>query len=996
MKTSSEKILEKSLSTLEKKRRGARIAKGLAEFALILFASLGLSSLLAHIYSSITYYSILKIVAILILGLCFFKFVLSTILKKEGKAELSLELEKISTGLGEDTLNAVLLISDLNKTENKLGVSKNLIAAHVDKVSQKLRLLDLSPAIPKKKIKTYWLPFAITIALSISMLILAPKGFLSFLLSTHLLPWSVPNLLELADVEIEYKYPYYTKLPSRIVKGGTGDLRAIKGTHVIFKANTIKKLDRGELLLEKGIAIPIAIDAKKIKAEFTLLSNGSFVIRDKGGKLRSRNFNIISEEDKNPRVYIESTSEKIKEIGEKGNLDIFYKAQDDFGLTKLVLIIKTKKGELRKPIEQIKDESKFIENKFTWDFSGIESEPGEIVEAMIYAYDNDTVSGPKLGVSNVIKIKLNNPRKKHDDILASVENLLDRFLDILADEIDNRSSDDKNMNKTKATQNGISNKIERVMYNLNNLLEEIKDDNFSDYIYFLGLSNMKTRIEDLLDKRHDLLTSLSASNLSRLDGLISEEIKELEDDILFLDSLLKGEKLKESLLYGRETLSKYNELSELLNNLKKNKDEKTRKEIEKKMEELRGLISQLAQKLSSIAMDTPKGYLNPDAFNSLDIGRKLDEIMNLIEQGQIDNALGLLASLGDDLRQMTASLESGYHSFSSASFSKEIKELNDIISNIKGLEEGEKTLKERTEKLKDSLLSDPSSKGNLNKFVEREKKKIETLKNLLMETRAKAFSAPEKSELVEGSFLIERILNEADELKRRLESFEFNEALSEARDVEEQTIGLRNLSDLRLGRIPRASREVENSANLAGEIREDLEKLLRAGEKKERMRDLAQKQGEIEKDTSRLISKIGDLSKDDLLFSPKIGKGLEESKSFMQGVSDNLEGKEISKAISNQEEAIKALKQAREEANGLLEKYQLSGKGMGIPVPFLMGRREFQGGINGVDTSHVDIPSTEEFKEGREFKENLLKSIKEGSPEGFSELNKNYYERIIK
>jgi hypothetical protein len=116
----------------------------------------------------------------------------------------------------------------------------------------------------------------------------------------------------------------------------------------------------------------------------------------------------------------------------------------------------------------------------------------------------------------------------------------------------------------------------------------------------------------------------------------------------------------------------------------------------------------------------------------------------------------------------------------------------------------------------------------------------------------------------------------------------------------------------------------------------------------------------------------------------------------MQGSSNNLHSTEISKAISNQREALMALKQAREEANKLLETYQLSAKGMGMPASFLIGQKEFQDGIHGIDTSYVDIPSAEEFKEGREFKENLLKSLKEGSPEGFSELNKNYYERIIK
>jgi len=996
MKTSSEEILEKFLRYLEKERKRVWISNGIVEFAFVSFASLGLASLLAHIYSNNIYFSVLKVFIILALCYGFVKFIVSPILKREEKAKLAIELEKISPGLGEDTLNALLLLSDLTTNDKELGVSKFLTEAHVNEVTSKLESIDLSPAIPSEKIKTYWRPLAAILALSTTMLILAPKGFQSLLFSANVLPPSEPNLLELADIEVEHTYPAYTKLSSQVVKGSTGDVKAITGTHVTFKAIPIKKLVKGELVIENGLVTSVSSDGERINGEFTILSNGSFFIQDKNGEQRSRIFKITAENDKNPKVSIDSPSDKVIEIEDEENLDILYKADDDFGLKKLLLTFKTKRGESSRSIGQIKEEPKSLEGKFTWDFSGVESEPEEIIEAMIQAYDNDTVSGPKVGVSNVIKVKLNDPRKRHKNILVSVENLLDQFLDTLADEIENRPWDNKNINRTKVIQDGISSKIEKVIDTLNEILERIKDDDFSNYTYFLGLSNMKIGTEDLLNERRDLLTSLSLSDISRLTGLITKEISEFEDNILFLDSLLKGDKLRDSLLYGRETLSKYKELSELLKNLKQNENEETRKEVEKKIEEIRGLISQLTKTLGSINLDIPDGYLNPDAFNSLDLEGKLDEIMNLIKEGQIDKALEMLASLGENLQEMVASLESGFQSYSSASLSKEMTELNNIISNIEGLEEGEKSLKEKTEKLKSSLLKDPSSKGNLNKFVEREKKKIETLKNLLIETRSKLFPNFEKNELVEGSILVDRILYEIDELKHWLESFEFNEALLQAKDVEEQTIGLRNLSDLRLGKIASASLEVENSAELAREIREDLEELSRQGGKKEIMRDLVQKQDSIKKDTSKLIGKISGLSEEKLILPPKIGEKLLESKGFMQGASNNLKDIEISKALSNQDEAIKALKQAREEAKGLLEKYQLSAKGMGIPAPFLMGREEFKEGIHGVDTSYVEIPSAEESKEGREFKESLLKSLKEGSPEGFSELNKNYYERIIK
>jgi hypothetical protein len=250
------------------------------------------------------------------------------------------------------------------------------------------------------------------------------------------------------------------------------------------------------------------------------------------------------------------------------------------------------------------------------------------------------------------------------------------------------------------------------------------------------------------------------------------------------------------------------------------------------------------------------------------------------------------------------------------------------------------------------------------------------------------------NEFIEGSLLTRRILDEADELKHWLEVLEFSEALREARDIEEGTIGLRNLSDLGVGKIAKAQREIEQSANIAGEIRRDIERIRGAEGKEGKIDELAKRQDEIEKEASELSENLKGLSQDAL--PPNIQRGLDESRWFMHSASTSLNGKEISKAISSQEEALKALKRAREKTSELLEKDQMSARGRGLPVPFVLGRNQSndENGI-GIDTSQVNIPPPGE-KVGREFKESLLKALKDGSPEGYSELNKKYYERIIK
>lgn len=995
MKSSSEKAIEELLDNLEKERKKIWIARGSAEFLLVLFASLGLVSLFSYVYSNNVYFSILKILAILTLFLGFVKFFISAILKKEEKTKLALEIEKISPGLGEDTLNALLLASDLTKTRKGLGVSKFLTEAHVNEVACKLESLDLSPALPREKIKTYRKPLAAILVLSVVILIFAPRGFQRFLFSAHILPPSEPNPLELADIKVEYKYPAYTKLASRVVKGSTGDVRAIKGTRVIFEATPLGPLAEGEIVIQNHLPSPLGWDRSKIKSEFTILSDGDFFIQNKKENLRSKIFKITSDEDKNPKVAIESPGGNVIEIGEKENLDISYKAQDDFGLTKLLLAWKTKRGEESKPIEGITKEPKSIDGKFTWDLSGVQSEPDEIIEVKINAYDNDTVSGPKVGTSNVIMVKLNNPRKKHENTIASTEKLLEEFLDVLGDDIEHRFNErNVNVSGVEKIQEGIMAKIEKATGSLDEILEKMKSDDFSDYTYFLGLSNMKVRINDILGQRRDLITSFSAADFLRLDDLIKREINEFEDDILFLDSTLRGERLRESLVYGRDAFDRYNELSELLKKLKQGGNEETKKEIEKKIGELKGLMSQLSQKLSSMSRDTREGFLNPDSFKTLDLEGKLNEIMKLINKGKIDEALNLLSGFEGSLQEMIASLESGSQMLNSNLLAKQMTELNEILERIKGLENGEKSLKENTQNVKDSLLKNQSGRRNPIDFVEREKKKVERLKNLIMESEAKISGNIGARKFVEGSLLTRRIIDESDQLKHFLEALEFNEALKGAKDIEEGTIGLRNLSDLGVGEVAKASREIEQSAELAGEIRQDIERFGGAEEKEGKTDELARKQNEIEKGASELSENLKGLSQG--ILSPEIEEKVGESRGFMRSASRSLNGKEISKAISSQEEAIKSLAKAREEANELLNKYQMSARGRGLPVPFVLGRDQFQDGNgSGVDTSHVNIPSAEE-KVGKEFKETLLKTLKDGSPEGYSELNKKYYERIIK
>ena len=69
----------------------------------------------------------------------------------------------------------------------------------------------------------------------------------------------------------------------------------------------------------------------------------------------------------------------------------------------------------------------------------------------------------------------------------------------------------------------------------------MSEDTMSDFTNFSGLSNMETRISSLLNSREELLGNFSVVDFPRLGRQMRNEITEFEDDIIFLDNLIKDE-----------------------------------------------------------------------------------------------------------------------------------------------------------------------------------------------------------------------------------------------------------------------------------------------------------------------------------------------------------------------------------------------------------------------------------------------------------------------
>jgi hypothetical protein len=583
---------------------------------------------------------------------------------------------------------------------------------------------------------------------------------------------------------------------------------------------------------------------------------------------------------------------------------------------------------------------------------------------------------------------------------------MEELIDILGDEINlkqqYKSQDLESNPKVVDTQETLKNqkkltqKIANAISTLDITLSSMAEDEYSDYTFLVGLTNMNLRLNDLLDQRKYLIESFAKLDIGRLQNLMKREITEFEDNILLLDSMLKGDKLIDSLRSSNDLINEYSELSELLNQLKEGDNSEIARQIQDKLNQIKELMSQLAKKVDGLSGDIQEGFLNQDAFEAMNMQKKLDQISKLAQEGNIEQALEMLASMSQSLQNMMASLENGMQSFGSSMMAKEMSKLNELVSRIENIEREESLLRDKTGELKQSLLDNPNSEGeNLREFIDREMKKTQELINNLKEARAKISNSSPVGSNPDGAYLIEKMIEKTQQLNNWLKAMDFNEAQKNAKSIQESTQGLSEMSKLNFGNLGKVTEELSSASRLAKEIRSDLERFGAQKNSDSQFADMAGKQDEIQGETGDLNKELSELGSS-FFVSPELGEKLGQAEDFMGNASQDLLGSQVSKAISNQEEALKALQDAKQQAQDMLQQMKMSAKGNGSPAPMMQGQRQSGQSQQGADNRYVEIPQVDESQIGREFKQQILEAMKGGSPEGYIELNKKYYDRIIK
>ena len=565
--------------------------------------------------------------------------------------------------------------------------------------------------------------------------------------------------------------------------------------------------------------------------------------------------------------------------------------------------------------------------------------------------------------------------------------------------------------------------------------EEVVD--VEDSIIFLNDLIQKQKMEEVLDTGKNLVQSqnnieklldkLRDGEDAKLNEKVLSELRQIEETIRqMMDKLMqmaRGEHMDEFL--NADALKQI-EQNDIMKELNAMKEAFNKGDLDAALKASQRLLSALQGMMNQ--MESSAQHLADSSFNEMlkSTNQLLDKISEL-EQKEKKLTEDTDALKRDIQKRTSESTEETFQSFFQkqekrvAAIKKDIAEAKDILAKNELLQEYLQVNRElkRMSEERDAMagrfseLFGGEEAGDT--YQEGFDKVTETAKK-----NAELNRAINKDPLQRDFLSMSRDLPQAEEtlshLEEMLHAWEAKESMNLAKELSNNLNqwnsrmkhSLEQKANARKGEVSQKDRDVpervDDAARQNQQIIKDLEAMMQrledqqlAGmtqEDRDALQKYAEKQKELKEETDDLREMADELSQKNPFMDENADNHLDLASKSMEGAGKNLEKQDVQGALNDERESLYRLAEAKKGMETAKERIAkgMMGGGMPMPMPF---RGQGAEGQFGASTEKVEIPSEEAYKVPKEFREDILNALKEGLPEKYKDLNKDYYQRLV-
>lgn len=792
---------------------------------------------------------------------------------------------------------------------------------------------------------------------------------------------------DIAELKLTYFPPDYSGLPKDT--SSEGNVEALKGTIIRFEVLPTKPVVESLISLTGGSRIALGPgEGGKLRANLVLLTPGEYAIglRDSLGFSNTdpARYQLRVIPDREPEVEIEKPAQDMEVEGSE-IVPIRYRARDDFGLTAIKLVFRKGAGaevQISLPAKSLKQE--VVGEEYQWDLDSLALTPGERVIYSLEAVDNDTVSGPKVGRSKSFAIVVRDRQRDHVKSGQELDRIADGLVNLLADNLEYNASEGA---RPRDKWEGMTQRLDQIREQVDRGLERLKRTPGEEMNNVYDMEALQRNLSLLKE---------------RMDEAAGERVtSELEKMAILAEEMAKRSRMEQVQDYAKEIRNRQRRLIDSLESLKERFNRQGMEAALKELGKLGELLKNVMDALTRLATQLPDEFLNSDALNDLnfqDLFQGLDQIRKKLMEGDLAGALEAAREMLQSLSQMLAALGQAGSQASQAPFGRMRGEMMRSQSELSRLVAEQREILESTERVEREAQArrDKEVSSRLERFRPSAVEQSAQLEELLQ--------LPEHAWLLDqvrdalGQGRISDAGKHLDRLEKELRQLREREGLSQAGQNAGRALELVSKLKAGLDRLNPSSQE-----------------MLTDWEKRELNR-LAIRQQALEKRTTELKEALERLSQLLPMMDPTIAESLGGAAASMGRAATRLSEQDSRGAIPPEQEALQRLSRSQQALQNFGQQMAMRNQGNRVGMPMVINRgpgwhwgpwnpmptlpqpefREFQRerGYTGIDREEFQTPGKEAHKVPKIFREEIVKSLKEGFPSQFKRQVERYFKNL--
>ncbi len=546
---------------------------------------------------------------------------------------------------------------------------------------------------------------------------------------------------QINNLTLTLEFPAYTQLKKQTLLEGS--VKALPGTEVKINGNSNLPVDDAELVMNNRDHFLMDVSGlKNLKGSFIVREKGhyQFKVKPPGEKklLLAEKYSIELEQDKSPQVILFPVNPK-PVYYETDNVQMFYEAHDDFGIRQIDLIARIHETTLTKRIKRFKQPEKDSTGNFTWSLALEALQPGDEVQYFLEVKDNDNVTEPNTGQSEIYRFIIFDSRKEQENLVRLQEELSEKMIALLANGLV-----EGEVLKTTITDPLYGKKLlashADALIDIIGLAQRIKDQ-AKDFDYFprpyltlldsiiSGLTTLREEQIDIINKiQGTILKPTPVSiNMASVENLNGRMVTHLEQDILYLIKMTNRQKMDQVMDLENQLARLTEALQEEFENIRDKKSSLTSNQLRSRLNEIQQTLQKMMDKLSRQNQSAPDEFLNSKA--------SLEKIKDLARQGKMDEAIELLKKVAEDLRVLANQLDQAKSSMDSLVDNQIMEQINESVMKLESLEKKQKEVIENTSEINQKLRANQARQFDflIKSFFDELKKDVTAIQNLLEE-----------------------------------------------------------------------------------------------------------------------------------------------------------------------------------------------------------------------------------------------------------------------